>query len=88
MDELRLAEILPCPLMRTSAGRILLERGKWGENLKGRMLRSVRHQRFPMPSRGGITMEAKVRWETEMKGALARARAEKRPVLVDFFNPG
>ena len=31
---------------------------------------------------------AKIKWETEWKEALARARAEKKPVLVDFFNPG
>jgi hypothetical protein len=27
-------------------------------------------------------------WETEMQKALTRAQAEKRPVLLDFFNPG
>ncbi len=27
-------------------------------------------------------------WESDLKKALARAGAEKRPVLLDFFNPG
>ena len=31
---------------------------------------------------------AKIKWKTEWKEALALARAEKEPVLVDFFNPG
>lgn len=26
-------------------------------------------------------------WESGLKKALARAGAEKRPVLLDFFNP-
>ncbi len=29
-----------------------------------------------------------IRWETELSQALARAKAENRPVLLDFFNPG
>jgi hypothetical protein len=29
-----------------------------------------------------------IRWEKEMKAALARAGTEKKPVLIDFFNPG
>ena len=33
-------------------------------------------------------MENKVKWETDMDVALARARAENKPVLLDFFNPG
>jgi hypothetical protein len=27
-------------------------------------------------------------WESEMSTALARGEAEKKPVLLDFFNPG
>lgn len=29
-----------------------------------------------------------LQWETEMQKALGRAQAEKRSVLLDFFNPG
>jgi hypothetical protein len=27
-------------------------------------------------------------WETDFKTALARAQAEHKPLLIDFFNPG
>jgi hypothetical protein len=30
----------------------------------------------------------KIKWETRLDNALARARAENRMVLLDFFNPG
>lgn len=30
---------------------------------------------------------AEIKWEKEMDGALARAKAEKKPILLDFFNP-
>ncbi len=44
----------------------------------------------PSPSnfnnRGGMTM-AKIIWETRMEKALARAKAENKPILLDFFNP-
>ena len=33
-------------------------------------------------------MEDKIRWETDMDTALAKARDENKPVLLDFFNPG
>lgn len=33
-------------------------------------------------------MENKIRWETDMDTAVARARSEKKAVLLDFFNPG
>ena len=33
-------------------------------------------------------MENTVAWETDLGKALGRARAEKKPVLIDFFNPG
>ena len=29
-----------------------------------------------------------INWETEMSKALARGQAEKRTILLDFFNPG
>lgn len=33
-------------------------------------------------------MENKITWEEKMDETLSRARSEKRPVLLDFFNPG
>jgi hypothetical protein len=33
-------------------------------------------------------MAGTVVWETTMADALARAKAENKPVLLDFFNPG
>jgi hypothetical protein len=33
-------------------------------------------------------MEVKIKWESRMDAALARARSEGKHVLVDFFNPG
>ena len=33
-------------------------------------------------------METKIKWESEMSHALARARKEGKYVLLDFFNPG
>ncbi|MCL5773751.1 MAG: thioredoxin family protein [Firmicutes bacterium] len=32
--------------------------------------------------------EQKILWENDFKTALFRARSEKKPVLLDFFNPG
>jgi hypothetical protein len=29
-----------------------------------------------------------IAWETSMEAALPRAKTEKKPVLLDFFNPG
>ncbi|MCK9227272.1 MAG: thioredoxin family protein [Syntrophorhabdaceae bacterium] len=31
---------------------------------------------------------AEVRWLNDMNEALQRAKNEKKPVLLDFFNPG
>jgi len=31
---------------------------------------------------------AEVKWISDMESALSLAKSEKRPVLVDFFNPG
>jgi hypothetical protein len=28
-----------------------------------------------------------VAWITDMDNALAKAKAEKKPILIDFFNP-
>ena len=33
-------------------------------------------------------MQNAISWQTDMKAALDRARAEKKNVLMDFFNPG
>ena len=33
-------------------------------------------------------MADKIRWLTELEAGLGRARAEGKPVVVDFFNPG
>jgi hypothetical protein len=33
-------------------------------------------------------MVENITWETDMDAALARAHAEQKPVLLDFFNPG
>ena len=33
-------------------------------------------------------MEHKIDWEAEMQVALKRSQIEKKPVLLDFFNPG
>jgi hypothetical protein len=32
-------------------------------------------------------MGGSITWETDMKTALERARSEKKPVFLDFFNP-
>jgi uncharacterized protein YyaL (SSP411 family) len=29
-----------------------------------------------------------IQWETDYKAALEKAQAEKKPILIDFFNPG
>ncbi len=33
-------------------------------------------------------MAGKIEWITNMDEALARAKAEGKPILLDFFNPG
>jgi hypothetical protein len=33
-------------------------------------------------------MEKKIVWETKMEATLSRAKAEKKPILLDFHNPG
>jgi len=38
--------------------------------------------------KGEIVMTKNIKWETEIDAALALARVEKKPVLLDFFNPG
>jgi len=29
-----------------------------------------------------------IKWESEMDKSLTRGQAEKKPILLDFFNPG
>lgn len=33
-------------------------------------------------------MDSVISWETNMEKALARGQAEKKTILLDFFNPG
>jgi uncharacterized protein YyaL (SSP411 family) len=33
-------------------------------------------------------MTKAVQWEPDMEKALARAKKEGKPILLDFFNPG
>lgn len=33
-------------------------------------------------------MTTNIQWETDMDKALARAKKEGKPLLMDFFNPG
>lgn len=33
-------------------------------------------------------MPNKIEWETNFDKVLSKARSEKKPVLLDFFNPG
>jgi hypothetical protein len=33
-------------------------------------------------------MEKTIAWENDLQKSLEKAKAEKKPVLMDFFNPG
>ncbi len=33
-------------------------------------------------------MSSEIRWENSMEAALARAKQEDKPILLDFYNPG
>ncbi len=33
-------------------------------------------------------MEKSFTWERDMKNAIARSKAEQKPILLDFFSPG
>lgn len=33
-------------------------------------------------------MESILKWETDIKTALSLAEKNKKPILLDFFNPG
>lgn len=33
-------------------------------------------------------MAKDIQWESDLQKALAKAKAEKKPILMDFFNPG
>lgn len=32
-------------------------------------------------------MANKIKWENDIKVAISRARAEKKTILIDFYNP-
>jgi len=32
-------------------------------------------------------MEMKMQWETNLDKAMARSKAENKPIFLDFFNP-
>jgi hypothetical protein len=32
-------------------------------------------------------MASKIKWENDIKAAISRARAEKKVILLDFYNP-
>lgn len=34
-----------------------------------------------------VDMATKIVWETSLDKALSRSKTEKKPVLLDFFNP-
>jgi hypothetical protein len=38
--------------------------------------------------KGGLIMGNVIIWEAEMSKSLTRGQAEKKPILLDFFNPG
>jgi hypothetical protein len=38
--------------------------------------------------KGGSPMAGEILWEKELDRALAKAKTEKKPILMDFFNPG
>jgi hypothetical protein len=33
-------------------------------------------------------MGATIQWETDYGAALKKAQADKKPIMLDFFNPG
>ncbi len=33
-------------------------------------------------------MAGVINWESDMNKSLSRGQAEKKPILLDFFNPG
>ncbi|MBP1739814.1 MAG: hypothetical protein H6Q48_2107 [Deltaproteobacteria bacterium] len=37
---------------------------------------------------GRCAMGEAIQWESDLNKALSRAKTEKKPVLMDFFNPG
>jgi hypothetical protein len=37
---------------------------------------------------GRSIMESTLKWETDIKTALSLAEKNKKPILLDFFNPG
>jgi hypothetical protein len=59
------------------------------ESFSSEGMRRLAGRTIPHQSReGDKIMEDKIRWETILDTALIRAKAENKPVLLDFFNPG
>jgi len=52
-----------------------------------RDLATFENFRYPLPTRGGANMTAKIQWRTEMDDALCLGQKAGKPVLLDFFNP-
>jgi len=44
-------------------------------------------KRFGEKASRRTKMGNKIKWESEMNGALVRARSENKHVVLDFFNP-
>jgi hypothetical protein len=46
----------------------------------------VRRAFLPNLTKGGLTMATAIRWETSLTTAKAKAKKEKKLILMDFYN--